>query len=738
MFKQGELLNGTYKIIESIGSGGGGEIYKAYHTHLDCYVAVKLIKDNIKGKLDDRAEADILKKIKHSYLPQVYDFVITDEGDVYTVMEFVEGMSFSEHLKNGKTFTNAQVIKYAKQACEALSYLHTRKPAIVHSDIKPANIMLTPDDNICIIDFNISSVLSEGGAFAVGKSDGYSPPEQYVKKNKTEKAKTDKTSTITETEILGETEFDSFEEDTSITVTTITEIEETEAVTDIVGEEKEETDITPEKSSSFASKMIVSKAIIDERSDVYALGATLYHLISGKRPEKSTDGVTPINKLDTEASYGLRCIISKAMENSPKKRYANAGEMLIALENIHSMEKLYKSFTLRNRIIYALLILGTAFFSVLAFMGYKRIGTENAMAYKEYTEKLVVLREKGDEKGFEEIYQKAEAIYNDRLDIHFQKALFLFEKGEYDNCLSYMDEMMRNHPEYTDDAEMADLLFVHANCYFEKEDYSSAIIKYKSAIDKKSDNGEYYRDYAISLARTGEPDKASEVLKRATELGLSEENICLVDGEIDFVREKYKDAENSLLKCISVSSDDYIKQRAYILINKVYSKTGETEKNTKILEKAIKELPEERLYSIYELLSQCYLDMGKETGENDYYLKAVDIFSVMQKKGLGGYRVSENKAVAYYTIGDCKSAKAELNKMKEDFGENYRTDMYLAFCELREESEKSNNKRDYSDFLKYYNNAKSLYEKEAEDGMTDMEMQVLEDTYHQLKEGNWF
>ena len=184
MFKQGELLNGTYKIIESIGSGGGGEIYKAYHTHLDCYVAVKLIKDNIKGKLDDRAEADILKKIKHSYLPQVYDFVITDEGDVYTVMEFVEGMSFSEHLKNGKTFTNAQVIKYAKQACEALSYLHTRKPAIVHSDIKPANIMLTPDDNICIIDFNISSVLSEGGAFAVGKSDGYSPPEQYIKKNK--------------------------------------------------------------------------------------------------------------------------------------------------------------------------------------------------------------------------------------------------------------------------------------------------------------------------------------------------------------------------------------------------------------------------------------------------------------------------------------------------------------------------------------------------------------------------
>lgn len=721
MFKQGELLNGTYRIIENIGSGGGGEIYKAYHTHLKCNVAVKLIKENIKGKLDDRAEADILKKIKHSYLPQVFDFVETDNGDIYTVMEFIEGSSFQELINNGRKFTQQQVLKYAKQICEALAYLHTRKPAIVHSDIKPANIMLTPEDNICIIDFNISSALSDGGAFAVGKSDGYSPPEQYVKKknNGAYQVGADQTEFIENTEIIAESD-----------ITTVM-ADETEVITD--------TDVSESaKSDGFVSKLMVSRAIINESSDVYAVGATLYCLISGRRPEKSIDKVTPITRLDVTASYGLKHIISKAMEVSQKKRYANAGEMLEALKDIHCIEKLYRSFVVRNRIVYSLLIFGTALFSVIAFMGYEKIGIEKAVTYNEYAERLVVLRESGDVDDFEQIYSAAEEIYQDRLDIHFQKALFLFERAEYDECIEYIDEILADHPEYNDDAEMADLLFVNANCFFEKEDYISAILKYKAAIYKNSENGEYYRDYAISLARTGELEKAADALNQATRLGLSEENICLVEGEIEFVRGRYDKAEVALLKCIDISSDDYIKQRAYILCGSVYNQSGKLTENVQLMERALEDLPEERLYGIYEILAQCYLDIGKETGSVDYYLKAIDVFSIMQKKGIGGYRVSESKAVAFYTIGDCESAKAEFENMKNDFGENYRISMYLAYVELLEESRKSNNNRDYSDFLRHYNDAEKLYKEQLKEGTTDIEMQVLEDAYLQLRDGNWF
>jgi len=75
MLQQGTRLNDTYTLMEELGSGGGGTVYKAYHERLQKYVVVKEIKERVKGILESRAEADILKELKHANLPQVYDFL---------------------------------------------------------------------------------------------------------------------------------------------------------------------------------------------------------------------------------------------------------------------------------------------------------------------------------------------------------------------------------------------------------------------------------------------------------------------------------------------------------------------------------------------------------------------------------------------------------------------------------------------------------------------------------------
>lgn len=170
----GEILNSTYEIKEQIGSGGGGTIYKAYHKRLQKEVVLKKIHQST-GRNED--EKEILKNIKHSCLPQVFDFLDAEDG-VFTVIDYIPGQSFDKLLQEKKKFPQKKVVKYALQLCEAVAYLHKQNPPIIHGDIKPANIMLTPEDNICLIDFNISGILDGKSMAAMGYTPGYASPEQ--------------------------------------------------------------------------------------------------------------------------------------------------------------------------------------------------------------------------------------------------------------------------------------------------------------------------------------------------------------------------------------------------------------------------------------------------------------------------------------------------------------------------------------------------------------------------------
>lgn len=178
VIEKGTILNDTYEIVGEIGAGGGGVVYLARHLRLDTSVVVKRIRDEVKGKVNTRQEADVLKKLKHPYLPRVYDFIERDDG-VYTVMDYISGTSLDKLLKEKKKYSSEQLLEWAKQLGEALAYLHGQNPPIIHSDIKPANIIITPEQNVCLIDFNISMALDSTESIPLGISVGYSAPEQY-------------------------------------------------------------------------------------------------------------------------------------------------------------------------------------------------------------------------------------------------------------------------------------------------------------------------------------------------------------------------------------------------------------------------------------------------------------------------------------------------------------------------------------------------------------------------------
>lgn len=179
MIQNGAILDGMYQIIHEIGQGGTGIIYLAEHLRLQKKVVVKKVKDNFVGQINGRAEVDILKRLHHTCLPQVYDFLVIGSS-IYTVMEYVEGQDLQQYLDQGYQFPEQTVRMWMLQLSEVLEYLHTQNPPILHSDIKPANLMITPKGNICLIDFNIS-LDGENSKDIQGISPWYAAPEQYEK-----------------------------------------------------------------------------------------------------------------------------------------------------------------------------------------------------------------------------------------------------------------------------------------------------------------------------------------------------------------------------------------------------------------------------------------------------------------------------------------------------------------------------------------------------------------------------
>ena len=280
-----EIIAGLYELEEQIGAGGAGIVYLGKHLRLGKTVVLKADKRTLRAKPEVlRREVDALKNLSHTYIPQVYDFIA--EGDtVYTVMDYIEGESLDRPLKRGERFSQPQIIEWACELLEALCYLHSRPPyGILHSDIKPANIMVTPQGDIRLIDFNIALALGESGSVRVGFSRGYASPEHYGL-------------------------------DYTIHPTGNT------------------------TSRNLASESLSSSGtgqgkgvLLDVRSDIYSVGATLYHLLTGVRPPQNAEEVPAIT--EKGVSPAVSAIIQKAMRPNPDERYQTAAEMLAAFENL--------------------------------------------------------------------------------------------------------------------------------------------------------------------------------------------------------------------------------------------------------------------------------------------------------------------------------------------------------------------------------------------------------------------
>jgi len=193
--KPGTLLHNRYRILHIIGQGGMGNVYLAEDTRLagrQCAVKEVEHEERLPQHLLDETreqfyrEASVLARLDHPNLPKVSDFFSVGRSD-YLVMDFVPGKDLrsliEEARQQGKFLPERQVLAWAAQLADALSYLHSQTPPILHRDIKPSNLKLTPSGLIKLVDFGLVKVLaSDEVTITVVQGRGtevYTPLEQY-------------------------------------------------------------------------------------------------------------------------------------------------------------------------------------------------------------------------------------------------------------------------------------------------------------------------------------------------------------------------------------------------------------------------------------------------------------------------------------------------------------------------------------------------------------------------------
>jgi serine/threonine protein kinase len=276
MLAPNTLLQGRYLVMRLLGQGGMGAVYQATDRKFGNAVALKeTFYNDLQLRKAFSHEARLLNRLRHAALPVVTDYFAIGERQ-FLVMQYIPGKDLEQLLADRKAqgqgvFMPSQVLRWADQLLDALEYLHSQKPPIIHRDIKPQNLKLTPRGEVILLDFGLAKGIVTHQSQVSQSIRGYTP--------------------------------------------------------------------------NYASLEQIRGTGTDARSDIYSIGATMYHLLTGEMPQDALtriaailmsqpDPLKSISSMNPEVPGPIAQVIEKAMAPHPDQRYSSSAAMRQALRSV--------------------------------------------------------------------------------------------------------------------------------------------------------------------------------------------------------------------------------------------------------------------------------------------------------------------------------------------------------------------------------------------------------------------
>ncbi len=475
----GQVIDDKYEILTLIGQGGMSKVYLARDKRLNKQWAVKEIQKKARDKNNEVvvqsaiAEANMIKQLDHPSIVRIVD-IIDNPDVIYIIEDYIEGETLNSILEENGAQPQELVIEWAMQICEALEYLHTRKPAIIYRDMKPSNVMLKPDGNIKIIDFGIAREYKEqslADTVSLGTK-GYAAPEQFGGKGQT-----------------------------------------------------------------------------DARTDVYCLGVTLYHLVTGHSPCDPPYEIYPIRHWNPQLDPGLEAVIEKCTQLNPNDRYQSCAELLYALQHYQENGAAYRA---KQKKKLGLFIGTAAACLVFAIVGILGLAMRTYTNNEDYAQNILQAEKAATSEEKVQYYSKAIEIKPNSVEAYLgmvdafkdDTAFSVSEEKVFKDIINPNLSGLREQADYGELAFEVGKLYWYYYDYGKSEETDNQITRMKSSI-------QWFTDAEKSGTLSSQESNMSKVYK---DIGVFNRDITLNIEEASD-KEMYKPYWDNMVELVELLSN---------------------------------------------------------------------------------------------------------------------------------------------------------------------------------------
>lgn len=465
-------------------------------------------------------------------------------------------------------------------------------------------------------------------------------------------------------------------------------------------------DTTHIGTEGYAAPEQFGSAQTDARTDIYALGVTMYHILTGKSPYEPPYQFVPACRLVPELSHGMEYILGRCVQPEPDARYQSIGELQNDLEHIYRFDKAWKHYIMARRIRIA--VVAVLFVVSIGLMA----GGQKVMALEkeqQFTDLLSQANElyRSDPDGAFDLLDAAKTLYPDRIEPDRQRTYALFLNGKWQECI---DSAQRTLTTYGMDQQTR---LTMASAQFELGQYRQAAEGFAQGEDLSV---EHLRDYAVCLGRLGELSQAEQILESMAGKGARPDVTQYVQGEMYLAKQEYVLAEDAFLGVLEETEELSLLRRCYISLGDVYRDCTiltytnaspierPAERSIAILSKAVAKDGFGYDSVLWEMLGLAYFEAyhSEEQPPEEYLGQAAQCFERVIQLGVTNDYLYTNLYAIYYELQDFDSAEQALGSYEQMFPESYMPHALRGMLIITQENQKEQQNRDYTAALAEY------------------------------------